>query len=373
MPRINPFAETVLQVSQFIELCNSLFAELPVMVEGEVANYSISRGKFVFFDLKDEAQEARVSCFMMAHQLSSPLEDGMRVVAHGRPGLYQKSGQFRLSCQRVEAKGEGSVKRAFELLKAKLEQEGLFATERKRRLPRFAQRVGIISSSEAAGFGDFKKIAFSRLPGVRFYMANAAVQGVDAEREITQAFDALNGLPLDAIVLIRGGGSMEDLHAFNSEAVARAICRSKAPVLVGVGHERDITIADYCADVRAATPSNAAQILLPAKEEVLQEALSLTHNGRLRVETALRARRDAVKFRIASQRQSLLNALSQYRLKAVGAIKSVEALSPEATLRRGFSITRDAAGKPLTHVSQAKPGQAITTIVQDGRIQSLVS
>src|SRR5690606_8551447 len=143
-----------ISVSQAITLCNGLLQDVTFRIEGEVANYSLSRGKFVFFDLKDEQAESRLSCFMMAYQLSMPLEDGMRVIIEGRPGLYPKNGGFRISVRRVMLQGEGNLKRAFELLKKRLETEGLFAPERKRTLPRFPEKVGIISSRDAAGFRD---------------------------------------------------------------------------------------------------------------------------------------------------------------------------------------------------------------------------
>ena len=361
------------QVSQAISFCNELLSSVELRVEGEVANYTVSRDKFVFFDLKDEKEDARIPCFMMAYQLSVPLEDGMRIVAQGKAGLYQRSGKFRLAPTRIEAVGEGSLKRAFELLKAKLETEGLFAPERKRVLPRYVERVGVISSKDAAGLGDFKLIAEQRLPGVEYTVVNVAVQGVDAEREICAAFDYLNGQPsLDVIVLIRGGGSLEDLHAFNSELVARAIARSKSPVLVGVGHERDITIADFVADVRAATPSNAAQILLPTKEEVAQDVRGMTAQGRLTVERTIARIRERVTQQAGRTGQACSHALLTYRNKLATLLRSIDDLSPQRTLERGYSITLEANGATAM-VSTSTTGDKLTTIVADGTISSTVN
>ena len=363
----------ILRVSQFISLVNSLLNELPTQVEGEVANFTISRGKFIFFDLKDESEEARLSCFMMAYQLSSPLEDGMRVVVRGQPGLYQKNGQFRLSVTKVEPVGQGSVKRSFELLKVKLQSEGLFASERKRMLPRFSQHVGIVSSVDAAGFGDFKTIAWQRLPGVHYILANVAVQGNEAETEICQAFDYLNShLQLDAIVLIRGGGSMEDLHAFNSEPVARAIVRSKAPVIVGVGHERDITIADFCADVRAATPSNAAQLLLPTLEEVQGRIIHLTGEGKRKVEQAIVSNTEKTKYRFEAIHNQTMYRIDQCRNKIQAQLKTIEAISPQKTLARGFTLTKDSKGKLITSADQTHQNQVIITTFAHGKTESII-
>jgi len=361
-----------LRVSQAVSLCNSLLSELNIVVEGEVASYNVSRGKFVFFDLKDEQDDCRLSCFMMAYQLPFPLEDGMRVVVHGKPGLYQKSGQFRLSVTTVEAKGDGTLKRAFELLRQKLQTEGLFAPERKRALPRFVRTVGVISSSQAAGWGDFQTIALQRLSGVRFLLADVAVQGVDAEAQICQALDYLNEqYLLDVIVVLRGGGSIEDLHAFNSEPVARAIVRSKTPVMVGVGHERDTTIADYCADVRAATPSNAAQLLLPTKEEVRDQVVQLTQEGQRRVERLVQGMRDNVAYRASDLGQQLRHRIATYRQRVEATLRTVEALSPQATLARGYSITTTSDGKPLAF-QEAVTGVHIKTRLADGTIQSII-
>ena len=363
-----------LRVSRLIQLCNSFYSELKVRVEGEIANYSVSRGKFVFFDLKDEEADSRVGCFMMLYQQNVPLEDGMRVVVEGRPGIHSKSGQFRLGVNKAEPVGQGSVKRAFDLLSAKLEKEGLFELSRKRPLPRFVSKVGIISSADAAGFGDFRKIALSRLPGVRYCFANVAVQGRDAEKEICAAFDALNGLPgLEAIVLIRGGGSMEDLHAFNSEPVARAIVRSRVPVLVGVGHERDVTIADLCADVRAATPSNAAQLLVPTKEEVQAHVTGLTQNGLRRVERSIQGAREKVLGSCQRMKERLLYRIGSAQERVSHTMKTIEAISPQQTLKRGYSITTGPSGNVIRSTADVPSGAVLSTRVSDGVITSIAA
>jgi exodeoxyribonuclease VII large subunit len=368
-----PIEPTVLTVSQTIKLCNTLFDGMQLKVEGEVTSYSLNQGKFIFFDLKDENEEAKLGCFMMAFQLSTPIEDGMRVIVYAKPGIYPKNGQFRLTVTKVEPKGEGSLKRSFELLRAKLQAEGLFDQARKRPIPRFVSRVGVISSSEAAGFGDFKKIAFQRLPGIKFYFVPVSVQGKEAEREISQAFDSLNStLTLDAIVLIRGGGSLEDLQAFNGEAVARSIVRSKVPVMVGVGHEKDITIADYCADVRASTPSNAAQLLLPTKEEVQNLVIRLTQDGQRRVEQEISRQRQTIQFKVERMKQKLLYEIQNSRQLVQNLIKQISALSPQETLNRGYSLTAKENGELVTKATQLKPGEKIVSQFSSGKSYSRV-
>ena len=364
----------VLGVKETITLCNSLFSELSLHVEGEVANYSVNRGKFVFFDLKDLTEDSRLGCFMMQFQQGIPLEDGMRIVVDGKAGLYLKSGQFRLTVQNIQLRGEGTHKRSFELLKAKLEAEGLFSPNRKRTLPPFPTRIGVVSSDEAAGYGDFMRIANQRSGGLCFTLANVAVQGAQAEKEIIQAFEYLNGFHnLDVIVLIRGGGSMEDLHAFNNEHVARAIVRSKAPVVVGVGHEKDITIADFCADVRAATPTNAAQIVVADKQEF----------GRLLFHQA-RERHHSISVRLNDTRVAATHVLermsseSKYRLQNIrnevnSALSTIESLSPMRVLERGYSLTKDSKGKLLSSTKHLTEGALVHTQLADGTFQSTVT
>jgi exodeoxyribonuclease VII large subunit len=262
----------VFSVAQFIEFVNAALtaAVFPegVIVEGEVSAYRVSQGKWVWFDLKDK--QAVISCFATAWQLRSPLEDGMQVRVYGSPRIYPKSGRFSISVERVEPVGEGALRRAFELLKKKLTDEGLFAPERKRRLPSFPSRLGLIASSGSAAYGDFMRILGDRWGGLTINLIDVAVQGKDAVQQIVSAFDVFNSRPelADVIVLTRGGGSLEDLQAFNTEEVARAVFGSRIPVVVGVGHERDSSLADFAADVRAATPTNAAEIVVPDRRQI---------------------------------------------------------------------------------------------------------
>ena len=260
-------------VSQFVEFVNTAFstAVFPegVLIEGEVVEYRVSQQRWIWFKLKDEA--STVECFATVWQLRTPLEDGMKVRAYGVPKIHPKSGKFSITVERVEFVGEGALRRAFELLKKKLEIEGLFDPARKRAIPRFPERIGLVASKESAAYGDFMRILGNRWGGVTIRLADVSVQWRDAVREITDAFRWFNGHPdaVDVIVLTRGGGSLEDLQAFNSEEVARAVFSSAIPVVVGVGHERDESLADHAADVRASTPTNAAELVAPDRREVL--------------------------------------------------------------------------------------------------------
>lgn len=264
--------EAILSVSQFIEYINLVVGHRKVVVEGEISSVKISQGKWVFFDLKDDTSV--VSCFCLLYTLHMQVEDGMKVQISGTPRVYNKSGRFSIFVDRVELKGEGALKRAFELTKKKLEAEGLFAYERKRTLVRFPEKIGIITSRDAAGYTDFLRIINARWCGMPVYLYHVHVQGESAVDDIGEAFAWFNEngarLGVNTIALIRGGGSMEDLQAFNTEAVARAVFGSRIPVVCGVGHERDETLADYAADVRAATPTHAASMIVPDRHEVLE-------------------------------------------------------------------------------------------------------
>ena len=288
----------IFSVTQFVDFVNTAFtsAVFPdgVTIEGEVVEYRVSQDRWIWFVLKDET--AVISCFATVWQLRTPLEDGMRVRVFGVPKIYPKSGKFSVTVERVELVGEGALRRAFELLKKKLEIEGLFALDRKRTVPRFPERVGLIASKESAAYTDFLRILGNRWGGLTISLTSVAVQGREAVSEIVGAFSYFNAHPelADVLVLTRGGGSLEDLQAFNSEEVARAVFGSRIPVIVGVGHERDESLADYVADIRASTPSNAAEMLTPDRREVV----AFIDGGMRHVDIAMRAalmtKRDAV-------------------------------------------------------------------------------
>jgi exodeoxyribonuclease VII large subunit len=247
------------------------YAYPAVDVEGEVASFKVNQGKFVFFDLKDAS--GSVGCFMTVWQLRMPIEDGMKVIVRATPKLTAW-GKFSLTIQSIRPSGEGSIKKSYELLKAKLDSEGLFSPDRKRTLPPLPAHIAVISSTQAAGYADFITIINERWGGLTIEVAHTQVQGEGAADQMIRALEYFNSqqsLP-EVIVLIRGGGSADDLAAFNDETLVRAIAASRVPTVVGVGHEIDETLADFVADVRAATPSNAAQIIVPDKRELVQQA-----------------------------------------------------------------------------------------------------
>lgn len=333
-----------------------------ITVVGEVSSFKVNQGKWVFFDLKDD--EASLNCFMSVYGLRIPLEDGMKIAVVAQPKLT-KWGKFSLTVQSVRPIGEGSLKRAFELLKAKLDKEGLFAADRKRALPELPAKIGVISSVAAAGYADFIKILDQRFGGINIEVANVQVQGAVAPEQIIRALEYFNGCenPPEVIAIIRGGGSADDLAAFNDEPLVWAIASSRVPTIVGVGHEIDESLADLAADVRAATPSNAAQILVPDKREIVADIdARLRHlitNVENNLDTVLRNVSDNCEK--MSREASQILADDEARFSQLHAV--LKQLDPRMALRRGYSLVRNSDGKLLRDVPKVGDELRIENVV----------
>ena len=329
-----------LQVNEFLTLVNETLRMIPsqdFLVEGEVSDFRVAQGKWVSFDLKDEEEQAVLKCFMTVWQLKVELEDGMRVQVKGYPKVYERFGSFKMNIQDVELVGEGALRRAYELLKKKLETEGLFDLARKRSLPRFPERIGLVTSRDAAAYGDFVRILNNRWGGLKVDHMHVHVQGREAVREILGAFEHFNASTNkpDVIVLTRGGGGLEDLHAFNDEQVARAVFQSKIPVVCAVGHERDESLCDFVADVRASTPSNAAERIVPSREEVLYEIETMSHRMMDQLHDRV-GEYDAMIERVF-QLTHWFEALQE---KVISYEKILRQVDPRRVLSRGYAIVR---------------------------------
>lgn len=337
----NPLGELVMTVSECIVLVNQTleYAYPTIAVEGEVASFKVNHNNYVFFDLKDD--DCTLGCFMMAYQLRMPLEDGMKVRVVAQPKLT-KWGKFSLTVRTVIPVGEGALKRAYELQKERLAKEGLFASERKRPLPQYVERIGLVSSRQAAGFADFVKIVSARWPLAQLEVKHCRVQGVEAADDIIAALQELNELsePSEVIAVVRGGGSADDFACFNDEKLVRAIAASRVPVIAGIGHEVDETLSSLAADVNASTPSNAAELLTP-DAQLLSRRL---HEQRLRLGDSLRALvREQLQL-IVHQRQQL----GQHMLRLIETIQHrlqssrqlLVQLDPQTVLSRGYSVVR---------------------------------
>ncbi|HSE61023.1 MAG TPA: exodeoxyribonuclease VII large subunit [Candidatus Saccharimonadales bacterium] len=349
------------KVSELIAIINQTleYAYPSVMVEGEVASFKVSKGKYVFFDLKDD--EGVVSCFMMVYQLRHALEDGMHVRLIAQPRLTPW-GKFSLTVREVLPVGEGSIKRAFELLKARLDKEGLFDDTRKRALPRVPTHIGLIASVESAGYVDFLKILDGRWGGIEVTVADVQVQGINAAEQIIRAIDHFNQLAYvpEVLVIVRGGGSAEDLAVFNDEGLVRAIAASRVPTLVGVGHEVDTSLADLAADVRAATPSNAAQLLVPDKVAIISELTQREHRLFERIERRV----EAMQHLIADAPQLMLARLDasvvEHRRRLNHAIRELNHLDPKVVLQRGYALIRADNTLVRGRASDVKSGDLLT-------------
>lgn len=333
--------QLLFSVSDFVAITNQTleYAYPSVLLEGEVESFKVNQGKFVFFNLKDS--QASIGCFMMLFALRVPLEDGMKVIVRGRPKLTN-FGKFSITVDAIKPAGEGSIKRGFELLKTTLDKEGLFAPERKRTLPVMPRRVGVLASTESAGYADFMKIADERWGGVEFSVYHTLVQGMDAPDALLRGLEKLNQSeePLDVIVLIRGGGSADDLGAFNDETLVRAVAASRAPTLVGVGHETDTTLCDLAADVRAATPSNAAQLLVPDRRDVAARAADRVSNLSQRVINILQQRSQYVSSLQDDARAQITSRFNEASEALERITQVLRSYDPRRVLQRGYALLR---------------------------------
>jgi exodeoxyribonuclease VII large subunit len=362
----------VFSVSDFVAVLNQTleYAYPSVMIEGELANFRVSKNRWVYFDLKDEY--ASVKFFGTVYGLPGPLEDGMLLRVTGSPRLHQLYG-FSVNYTFIQPVGEGSLKRAAALLEAKLAAEGLFDEARKRSLPYPPQRIGLIASRESAAYHDFIKILNERWGGVDILLADVQVQGELAPRQIVGALEYLNSHeePVDIIVITRGGGSPEDLAAFSTESVTRAVAASRIPTLVAIGHEVDVSLAELAADRRASTPSNAAELLVPDKRQVMARLQEMPVQLQQAIESRLATRTEFLNKSAEdmSAHWQLLqrNQTQQLHLKR----QILEAFDPQAALRRGYAIAR-AGGVVLRSGKSVASGDKVSIELADAVIDAAV-
>ena len=392
-----PAVYTVSQLNALVrELLELNFPE--IWVEGEISNFRSYASGHLYFTLKDEGSELEAVMFQSrAAYLDFQPEDGMSVLALGTVTIYERRGKYQLEVRRLQPAGLGKLQLAFERLKEKLQAEGLFEEVHKKPIPAYPERIGIVTSIEGAAIRDMISILSRRYPPVEVRVFPVKVQGEGAAEEIAHAIGLANAYhlreePLDVLIVGRGGGSLEDLWAFNEEVVARAIFRSQVPVISAVGHEIDFTIADFVADLRAPTPSAAAELVVPDRGELQMRLLDwvrrLRDGQRTRLEDAqmrlrmavssyafrrpLRALQDAFQSldqllaeTVRAQRQRLLT--TQQRIDRL--LGQLEAMNPLAVLRRGYSLTEDAQGRPITSSRQVQIGERIRVRLYEGRLR----
>lgn len=370
---------------------------MDIWVAGEISNLSQPKSGHVYFTLKDV--NASLRCVIWREQawrLKGAIRDGMSVEAHGYISVYEQGGQYQLYVDGLRAAGEGLLYQEFLRLKAALEAEGLFDEERKRPIPRYPRRIGIVTSPTGAALQDMLNTLRGRYPLAEVVIAPAAVQGDDAPPQIVRALEALNrAVKPDVILLARGGGSLEDLWAFNDERVVRAVAASRAPVISGVGHETDFTLTDFAADLRAPTPTGAAVLAVPNVSDLAAElngwalrlqqgALETLNNSAMVLnEKAYRLERQSPLWQVRQDRQYLdglgqrlqlhmRHSLQNRRASLNNFGERLTGLNPAQILRRGYALVKDSAGSLITSAKQVKLGQDIAVQLSDGTLDAQV-
>lgn len=395
MTQMELFAAPTWQISELTRYLRSLFAEDDVLqdlwVQGEVSNVSRPTSGHLYFILKDPSSSLR--CVMwktaVARQAILPRE-GEAIEAHGNIDIYEAGGQYQLYVDTIRPVGEGALYQEFLRLKERLQKEGLFDLERKRSIPRWPHTIGVVTSPTGAALRDILNTLRRRYPIARVVIAGTPVQGNEAPAGIITALEQINDLAKpDVILLVRGGGSIEDLWAFNDEQVARAIAASGTPVITGIGHETDFTIADFVSDLRAATPTASAELATPDRLELMASLDELIQRSGRAFSASLTSRRFQLQHttqglrlyspisRIQSDRQRLDEQIYRMKLHLEHQIKlsksqlaglsdRLETVNPEAVLKRGYAIVSRMNGDVIHSTTQVSPGERLSVRVTDG-------
>lgn len=394
--------QQVLSITQLNEYIRSQMDADPVLlqvaVRGEISNYKLYPSGHHYFTLKDE--NSALKCVMFkgnAYRLRFRPVNGMQIVAIGKISVYPRDGVYQLVCSTMMVDGVGDLHAAFEQLKAKLQAQGLFDTAKKKQLPGFPGVIGIVTSPAGAAVHDMLRILKKRYPLVQVRLFPVRVQGTEAPEEIASAIEFANRFRLaDLLIVGRGGGSIEDLWAFNDERVAYAIYHSEIPIISAVGHEPDVTISDYVADLRAATPSNAAELAVPDMETLYQNlddsVAAMTAVMRRQLDSSKRhlaalasssvLRSPEGYYQKKSQdlqilRQKLLQAqnrnISAHKERYIHIISSLDAMSPLKVLMRGYSVSQMPDGTILKSVSQVQKDDEVHVLLGDGKLTAVVT
>lgn len=368
-----------------------------VAVRGEISNYKMYPSGHHYFTLKDD--NAALKCVMFkgsAMRLRFKPENGMKVIALGKISVFPRDGAYQLYCVSLTVDGVGDLHAAFEQLKAKLAAQGLFDPAHKKPLPKFPQTIGIVTSSAGAAVHDMLRILNKRYPLVKVRLLPVRVQGAEAPGEIAAAIRYANHYHLaDLLIVGRGGGSIEDLWAFNDERVAHAIYDSQIPIISAVGHEPDVTISDYVADLRAATPSNAAELAVPDQDAIMQTMDKFSVYMASHVNRQLKSARQRLEALAASpsmaspanyleQKKKQLEILqnrmiaaqnqniSRKKQRYIAAVAKLDAMSPLKVMTRGYSVVRGSNGELLRSIHQTNIGESITVAFSDGSVSAVV-
>ncbi len=389
---------TVGQLNLFIkDIFNQIPALNDIKVKGEISNFKHHSSGHMYMSLKDETGVIRAVMFRSAASgLDFRPENGMQIIAEGRVGVYERDGQYQLYINAMVQDGTGNLYEQFEKLKKKLEKEGLFDSAFKKDIPTFPKRVGVVTAPTGAAVRDIINILSRRFPYADICLYPALVQGEGAAKSLCEAIEYFNEkTSADVLIIGRGGGSMEDLWAFNEEILARAIFKSQIPVISAVGHETDFTIADFVADLRAPTPSAAAELAVPSADELVEKCAVMS--SRLKNSVHRLVEKKGLQLNLYLDSQVLKNPLLRINEKgmyldsvyqsfknsiktmigdkkqAYGlAVSRLESLSPLDTIRRGFSVAKSNDGTVIKKVDDVKSNDDISIIVSDGEINAVV-
>lgn len=392
--------KTIYSVGQVNRYVRNMFTQdyilKKIYVKGEVSNCKYHPSGHIYFSLKDET--GLLSCVMFAGQrrgLAFRMKDGDRVVVGGAVDVYERDGRYQMYAREITLEGAGALYEKFLALKAELEEMGMFAPEYKQPIPRFIQKLGVVTAPSGAAVQDIRNISLRRNPYLQIILYPALVQGDGAADSIVQGIRMLDEAGVDTIIVGRGGGSIEDLWAFNEEKVARAIFECRTPIISAVGHETDFTIADFAADLRAPTPSAAAELAVDDFAQVMH----ILDNYRERFRRDMRERIEYQKVRLEQYklrlkylspesrlrdnrqiladyddvlRSAMKNKLQQYRHRLGIYLERYQGMSPLAKLNQGYSFVADQDGRGITSVEQVKPGDRVEISVTDGVIRAEV-
>ena len=365
---------TVSDINQYIKAVLSNDENLKfIYVKGEISNFKMASNGHFYFSLKDD--KSLIGAMMFANYASKANfkpENGQEVVVFGSIDAYVGRGTYQIIVYQMEEVGAGQQLLELEKLKKKLLEEGLFDESRKRKINLYPHAIGVITAPNSAAIKDILFNIKRRYPIADIYVFYSAVQGENAPKELLKAFEIAQTYPLDTLLIGRGGGASEDLSAFNDEKLVRAIANSKMPVIACIGHEIDSTLVDFVADKRASTPTGAAELATIDRREI-EEKLSYSLQD---MEESLKSRIQGMKDDLSSYKEDLdieiRQLVSHYKELLEHKKATLEALNPDNVINRGFSLTIDEEGKPITDIKDIKKGQKIKTIVKDGVISSEV-
>lgn len=389
---------TVSQVNSYVKGMFARDAALTnIAIKGEISNCTYHSSGHIYFTLKDRG--GKLSCVMFAGNrrgLDFTMKDGMGIVAVGNMGVYERDGKYQLYALRIMREGYGELYEKLEILKKKLSDEGLFSDVNKKKIPYYSRRVGIVTAPGAAALQDIITVSLRRNPYVSLYLCPAAVQGAEAAQSVADAVARIDKMGMDVIIVGRGGGSFEDLFAFNEEVVVRAIYNCNTPVISAVGHDVDTTLSDFAADLRAATPSAAAELAVIRITDIFERideyrGILLRNMRKIITDNRMAAERYFTRIKYAGPQMSIENRkiysdelaqriervmrdmLGAYRARLMLCAEKLKVLSPLHRLSGGYSYVTDASGNALKSAGQARVGDNITVTFKDGIIKAGVT